>query len=95
MSESDNNQAAATRRGFLAGTAGLAALAGANLAPRSAAAPSVPAPRRAIEPFCGPHQGGVVTPAQTHTYIAAFDLVTKKRGDVEALLRHGPRPPRR
>jgi deferrochelatase/peroxidase EfeB len=75
----------ATRRVFLTGAAGLTALAGANLAPRVAQADAAPAP--AVEPFYGPHQGGVITPAQTHTYMAAFDLTTTKRGDVEALLR--------
>ena len=31
-------------------------------------------PAAQIEPFWGEHQGGIVTPAQGHTYFAAFDL---------------------
>ena len=38
-------------------------------------------------PFWGAHQGGIVTPAQAHTYFAAFDLTTDKRDAVETLLR--------
>ena len=85
MTEFDSNAPRATRRGFLAGTAGLAALAGANIAPRAAQADGAPASE--VEPFYGPHQGGVITPAQTNTYIATFDLVTTKRDDVQALLK--------
>jgi deferrochelatase/peroxidase EfeB len=44
-------------------------------------------PHFAVEPFYGAHQGGVVTPQQAHTYVAAFDLTTAKREDVIALLR--------
>jgi deferrochelatase/peroxidase EfeB len=74
----------ATRRGFLSATAGLAAFAGSNLAPGAARAVEA-APT--IEPFWGEHQGGVVTPAQTHTTVAVFDLTTAKRADVETLMR--------
>jgi deferrochelatase/peroxidase EfeB len=41
----------------------------------------------AVEPFYGARQGGIVTPQQSHTYFAAFDLTTRKREDVVALLR--------
>ncbi len=44
-------------------------------------------PQRAVEPFFGEHQAGIVTPQQSHTYVAALDLVTDKREDVIALLR--------
>jgi deferrochelatase/peroxidase EfeB len=40
-----------------------------------------------VEPFWGAHQGGIATPAQTHTYTAAFDLVSPKRDDLTKLLR--------
>jgi len=40
-----------------------------------------------IEPFWGKNQGGIVTPAQGHTYFAALDLTTTKRDDVIRLLR--------
>lgn len=42
--------------------------------------------RTLIEPFWGPHQGGILTPQQNHTYFAAFDLVTSKASDVAKLL---------
>jgi deferrochelatase/peroxidase EfeB len=38
-------------------------------------------------PFWGEHQAGVVTPPPSHTYLAAFDLTTAKRADVETPLR--------
>jgi deferrochelatase/peroxidase EfeB len=75
-----------TRRGFLAATAGLAAVAGSNLAPTAAQAQSAGA-ADTTEPFWGAHQGGIVTPAQAHTYLATFDLTTTRRADVEKLLR--------
>jgi deferrochelatase/peroxidase EfeB len=40
-----------------------------------------------VEPFWGTHQGGIATPAQSHTYVAALDLVTGRRDDVIGLLR--------
>jgi deferrochelatase/peroxidase EfeB len=76
----------ATRRGFLTGTAGLAALAGVGLPPSAAEAASSVDPT--VAPFFGAHQSGIVTPAQAHTYIAAFDLApTAKRAGIETLLR--------
>jgi deferrochelatase/peroxidase EfeB len=86
MTGRDSPSPRATRRGFLSATAGLAAVAGANLAPGGARAfepPPAAEAAKTSEPFWGEHQGGVVTPAQAHTYIAAFDLVTTKRADVE------------
>ncbi|MGB8362933.1 MAG: iron uptake transporter deferrochelatase/peroxidase subunit [Rhizomicrobium sp.] len=85
----------ATRRGFLSGTAGLAAAAGAGLTAGTAtdALARTATPHKAdmrnsrqAEPFWGRHQGGIVTPPQSHTYFAAFDLVTTKRDDVVNLL---------
>jgi len=38
-------------------------------------------------PFWGSHQAGIVTAQQNHTYFAAFDLVSKKRDEVEELLK--------
>jgi deferrochelatase/peroxidase EfeB len=80
----------ATRRGFLAATAGLAAFAGSNLASGAARALDVgqsAEAARTMEPFLGAHQSGIVTPAQAHTYVAAFDLSAAARDDVEKLLR--------
>jgi deferrochelatase/peroxidase EfeB len=75
------------RRRFLkAGVAASAALGASNVA--QAALTRAPAdPQRAVEPFFGEHQAGIVTPQQSHTYVAALDLVTDKRDDVIALLR--------
>ncbi len=82
-----------SRRGFLkAGSAAVAA--GASLGATGvaqAALGKTPAhgadPQMAVEPFYGLHQGGIVTPQQSHTYVAALDLTTEKRDDVIALLR--------
>ncbi|MBV8468631.1 MAG: Dyp-type peroxidase [Burkholderiaceae bacterium] len=37
-------------------------------------------------PFWGPHQAGIATAMQAHTYFIAFDLVTEQRDDVIRLL---------
>ncbi|MFC5431589.1 iron uptake transporter deferrochelatase/peroxidase subunit [Paraburkholderia denitrificans] len=86
------------RRNFLK-TGGAAVAAGtalgATLGLSSVAQAAVPAQRHAasadpmlaVEPFYGEHQGGIVTPQQAHTYVAAFDLTTASRDDVIDLLR--------
>jgi deferrochelatase/peroxidase EfeB len=87
MTSKRDNVLHSSRRGLLAAAGGLAAAVGTGVVAR-AAAPGAPAePRNATEVFWGPHQGGIVTPAQDHTYFAAFDLITAKRGDVVTLLR--------
>ncbi len=53
--------------------------AGAKLAGHTA----VPSP---VEAFYGEHQAGIVTPQQSHTYVATFDLVATKRSDVITML---------
>ncbi len=89
--------AGVSRRGFLAG--GGAALAvgaaeltgvGSALSAGQALAAGLPTARRGagVEPFYGPHQGGVITPVQDQTYLASFDLVTGHRKEVADLLRH-------
>jgi deferrochelatase/peroxidase EfeB len=40
-----------------------------------------------VEAFWGPHQAGITTPAQHHTYVAALDLVATTRDEVSAMLR--------
>jgi deferrochelatase/peroxidase EfeB len=82
----------ASRRGFLAAGAGLVAAAGSGLGAGAATetmAPAAPAMsgKGPAEPFFGPHQGGILTPPQSHTYFAAFDLTTPARGDVASLMR--------
>jgi deferrochelatase/peroxidase EfeB len=91
MSEEDGQKLGPTRRGFLTSTAGLLAAAGSGFAAgtatkaladaKDAGSPDATGTSQA-EPFWGEHQGGVVTPIQSYTYFAAFDLVTSKREDV-------------
>lgn len=70
---------AASRRGLFRGAGGLLVAAGVGI-PASA--------RAETGTFWGDHQGGIVTPAQSHTYFATFDLTTQKRDDVVSLLRN-------
>ncbi|TKC92549.1 deferrochelatase/peroxidase EfeB [Trinickia terrae] len=101
MTDDTQRPARNARRGFLKAS-GAAVAAGATLgaalgtsAAQAAQSPHAPAhgkphaddPQFAIEPFYGAHQGGIVTPQQAHTYVAAFDLTTAKREDVINLLR--------
>lgn len=76
-----------TRRGFLS-LAGFAAAAGAGLGAGGAMKALTAGAKQAgaNEVFWGLHQSGITTPAQGHTYFAAFDLTTDKREDVIALL---------
>jgi deferrochelatase/peroxidase EfeB len=72
-----------SRRFILTGAAGLlAAAAPARAADQSTAAPSP----NGAEPFFGTSQAGIATPAQSHTFFAAFDLHTNDVGDVTGLL---------
>ena len=95
MSGRNQRELPPTRRRLIRTAAGLAASAGIGL-PMPAVAEAGDAPRNTasagdnrnrIEPFWGTHQGGITTPLQTHTYMAALDLVTAKRDDVIAMLR--------
>jgi deferrochelatase/peroxidase EfeB len=86
---SDTSRHNPSRRAFLAGTAGLMAAGGTAVpaaAKTAATPPHHPTPGPDVIPFFGPHQGGILTPAQKHTYFAAFDLTTGNREDVAALL---------
>ena len=75
------------RRGLFAAAGGLAAAVGTGLAARAAIPDPTPNPeQKPTEDFWGPHQAGIVTPAQDHTYFAAFDLTAGKREDVTKLL---------
>jgi len=75
-----------TRRGLLAGAGGVLASAGAATLAR--AAPQVsPGEAELREPFFGPHQGGIATPQQTHSYFAAFDCLAKSRDDLATMLK--------
>jgi deferrochelatase/peroxidase EfeB len=76
----------ATRRGLLGVAAGLAGAAALGAAAPPLTKTEGVAPGRAL-PFHGPHQNGIATPMQAHTYFAAFDVVTEKREELAALLR--------
>ena len=75
-----------TRRGLLAGVSG--ALASASAATLARAAPQVSQGEAELrEPFFGPHQGGIATPQQTHSYFAAFDCLAKNRDELATMLK--------
>lgn len=78
-----------TRRGFLS-IAGAAAALGAGLGAGHFLGDKGNglSGSAASEAFWGSHQSGIITPAQNHTYFAAFDLVTNKRDDVIKLLQN-------
>lgn len=95
MSQQDDGSLRASRRAFLAAAAGVAA---AGLGSSASAAAEISEQRKPTiqssaqrsnqaEPFWGDNQGGIVTPAQGHTYFAAFDLTTSMRDEVADLLR--------
>jgi deferrochelatase/peroxidase EfeB len=65
-----------SRRGFLAGSAGLL---GAAMGGEARAAP-------AIEPFHGLHQAGIATSPQGFTSFAVFDVTAATRGALQSLL---------
>ena len=75
-----------TRRGLLVGAGGALASAGAATLSR-AATPVSPGEAALREPFFGPHQGGIATPQQTHSYFAAFDCLAKSRDELKTMLR--------
>ena len=77
-----------TRRGLLVGAGGALASAGAATLSRAAPVRSLRTGEAALrEPFFGPHQGGIATPQQTHSYFAAFDCLAKSRDELKATLR--------
>ncbi len=86
-----------SRRGFLAAVGGVAtavaaspgakALEAAAEAANGVSPPSRGQGRTAVEPFRGAHQGGIATALQSHTYMLAFDLTTRKAEDVVRLMK--------
>ena len=82
--------AAFSRRGLLGGGLAAAGLAGGYAAGRADAAPADPGPGAGVASttydFRGPHQAGIVTPAQDRLHFAAFDVVTDSREELVALL---------
>jgi deferrochelatase/peroxidase EfeB len=93
----------ASRRRFLIGAAGVAGAAGAAGAAMADDAGSSDhgagdhganhrgrrrgEMRGACLPFHGVHQQGIATPAQPHTYFAAFDVTAESRQDLADLMR--------
>jgi len=92
MSTHDDSAPGLSRRRFLGAASSLAVAAGVIGTGGVAAAESLAKPKAgqalsAVEPFYGLHQGGIVTPQQTHSLFAAFDLEATARADVIALLK--------
>ncbi len=81
-----DNTPRTSRRGLFAVAGGLAAAVGTGFVAGGAMPDVAPRPQQPTEDFWGAHQGGIVTPAQDHTYFAAFDLTTGKRDEVTQLL---------
>ena len=80
----------ASRRGFLGAAGGLVAAIGtarAAAAVTETAAAGQVVGRTSQEPFYARNQGGIVTARQTHTCLAAFDLVTDKPAELVRLMR--------
>ncbi|GAA1429889.1 iron uptake transporter deferrochelatase/peroxidase subunit [Microlunatus lacustris] len=80
-----------SRRGLLgAAGAGVVGVGAGLAAGRQLAAPgpalAAPAPVPGGYPFHGPHQAGIVTPAQDRLHFAAFDMVSAGREDLVSLL---------
>jgi deferrochelatase/peroxidase EfeB len=78
-----------TRRGLLGlGAVGTgAALAGGAGGLAVGRTPSATATTAAAEPFHGPHQAGIATPAQDRLVFATFDVITAHRDELRAMLR--------
>jgi deferrochelatase/peroxidase EfeB len=68
----------------VAGVAGAAAGAGALVS--AAHDPAGDAQAAGSVPFCGEHQAGITTPAQDRLHFVSFDVITRDRGRLVALL---------
>ena len=90
MTERDQKPPRPSRRGFLTAAGSLVAAGSVGF---SAGASTMPKPTGKVptkpgtEPFWGARQSGILTPTQSNTYFASFDLTTTKREDVVKLLR--------
>ncbi|MGA0945368.1 MAG: hypothetical protein ACO3UW_06310, partial [Candidatus Nanopelagicales bacterium] len=68
---------AISRRQFVTGAAlgvGGIAVGAAGASAVAASQPAEPLPGSQTEPFYGPHQSGIATPAQAYAVFAAYDL---------------------
>jgi deferrochelatase/peroxidase EfeB len=72
-----------SRRSLLAATAA----AGSAIGLIRPAAARAAAAHDDVVPFHGPHQAGIATPQQSHTYFAAFDLIATQRSEVIGLFK--------
>ena len=75
------------RRALTLAGAGVAGLAGTAAAARHLTAGSAADPVTGAVAFTGPHQAGIVTPAQDRLHFVAFDVVTKDRDRLVRLLK--------
>jgi deferrochelatase/peroxidase EfeB len=73
------------RGGALAGAGVIGAGVAGGFAGHALAAPGTTADSQ--EPFYGEHQSGIITDTQQHTVLAAFDLTSNNKADLESLLR--------
>ena len=73
------------RRGFLTGAAAVAG--GGLVAADRGAAAAAPSRESARVSFHGPHQAGIVTPAQRATAFVSFDTTAENRAELRELLR--------
>jgi deferrochelatase/peroxidase EfeB len=86
---SDERKNGLSRRSLFAVTAAVGStigLAGPAAALPATAGDAGRAARDAVA-FHGPHQAGIVTDQQSHTYMATFDVTATKRADLVALLK--------
>jgi deferrochelatase/peroxidase EfeB len=88
MSDNNNQKPGLSRRSLFAVSAAVGStigLAGPGAALAAAGSDAGRAHANAIA-FRGPHQAGILTDQQSHTYMATFDMVSTKRDDLIALL---------
>ena len=87
----DRRAAGVSRRGVLGaagvGVAGVAAGVGGGFALGRQEATAAVAAGPATYPFYGPHQAGIVTPAQDRLHFATFDVTTTSKLELVSLLR--------
>jgi deferrochelatase/peroxidase EfeB len=76
-----------SRRGLLGGGAAAAGVAGAFAVGRASDGATAEAATRLAYDFHGAHQAGIVTPMQDRLHFAAFDVRTKDRDELVALLK--------
>jgi deferrochelatase/peroxidase EfeB len=69
-----------------AGAAGLATAGVVGAALRGSAAPAAAGSAADAVAFYGPHQAGIVTPAQDRLHFVAFDIITQDRSALRQLL---------